>query len=111
MIQPEEDLSQSGRRFRAHFGAEWWQCAFPWPFGLRSTVATSAWVMAGLGCAGDGCCMLASSSWLQPHTAILQTLSPKGIPASSARKTLIREKVNWERQSEGKAGEPLVQKS
>lgn len=41
----------------------------------------------------------------RPRAVILQMLPPKDIPASSARRTLIREKVNRERWSEGKAGE------
>lgn len=104
-IQPEGALSRPGWRFRAGFGAEWQQCAFEHPVSLPSTVATNVPVTAGLGPAGAGHSVLARTSWLHLHAAILQTLPPKGIPASSARKMSIREKVNWERWSEGKAGE------
>lgn len=105
-IQLENALFWPGRRFRTHFGAEWWQRAFVHPLNLPSVVPPSTPVTAGLGRAGaQRHCTLASTSWMQPHTAILQMLPLKGISASYARKTSIREKVNQERWSEGKASE------
>lgn len=60
---------------------------------------------SGARSAGAGCCMLANASWLQFCTAVLQTLPPKGLWASSAEKTQVREKVNWDRWLKDKAGE------
>lgn len=96
-IQLEEALPRPGRRFRTCFGAEWQQCAFAHPIGLPNAVATSAPVTAGLRRAGARCHVLASTLRLQLRAAILQMLPPKDIPASSARKMLIRKKVNRER--------------
>lgn len=88
-IQPEEALSWPGRRFRAHFGAEWQQCAFAHAIGLPSAVATSVPVTAGLGLCW--CWMLCAGKHI---VAVAPSCHPADAPSQTYSSIFCRKDVN-----------------
>lgn len=104
--QPEEALCQPGGRFSLVLeldGSSTLLCALP---ACQAQLPPACWWQPGWAVLELGlACWQTHQGCSSALPSCKHSLPPKGVWASSARKTQIKEKVNWERWSEGKAGE------